>query len=193
MADLPHTPTRDDAEPLAPSLRDAVAMLRDAAEPSVAWRAGVVAAATGQGARRRAYPARRVMWIALAAGLGGVLLGGGGAWMAMRAVRDSAPLPNTPLASTPSGGVSTVHFTLVAPQAERVSVVGDFNHWDPARTPLRRDADGRRWEITIPLAPGRYEYSFLVDGVLATDPSAPRAPGADFGAPNSIVFVRGSW
>ncbi|HVZ48452.1 MAG TPA: isoamylase early set domain-containing protein, partial [Gemmatimonadaceae bacterium] len=89
-------------------------------------------------------------------------------------------------------GATTVRFTLVAPRAARVAVVGDFNHWDPARTPMRRAADGSRWEITVPLAPGRYDYSFVVDGVLATDPSAPRAPDADFGAPNSIVFVRGS-
>jgi len=42
-----------------------------------------------------------------------------------------------------------VNFTVWAPNAERVSVVGDFNAWDGRRHPMRR-RDGGLWELFIP-------------------------------------------
>ncbi|MGH7679469.1 MAG: isoamylase early set domain-containing protein, partial [Gemmatimonadaceae bacterium] len=87
---------------------------------------------------------------------------------------------------------SNVRFTLVAPTASHVSIVGDFNGWNPSSLPLRRSADGRTWEVEVPLPPGRYAYSFVVDGALARDPSAPQALDADLGTTNSVVMVRGS-
>ena len=42
-------------------------------------------------------------------------------------------------------------------------MAGDFNGWDPARTPLQEAASGS-WTVTIPLEPGRYKYMFVVDG-----------------------------
>jgi hypothetical protein len=42
----------------------------------------------------------------------------------------------------------------------------------------------------VPLAPGRYQYAFVVDGRrFLADPSAPRATGDDFGTPTSVVTV----
>jgi 1,4-alpha-glucan branching enzyme len=81
-----------------------------------------------------------------------------------------------------------VRFEFSAPSARNVSIVGDFNRWQPDA--LRRSASGR-WEIEIPLTPGRYAYSFVVDGHLAPDPLAPRATSEDFGSPSSIRLVRG--
>lgn len=81
-------------------------------------------------------------------------------------------------------------FVLVAPQAASVSLVGDFNDWDPARAPMRT-ADGV-WATVVPLAPGRYRYAFLVNGVeWRADPGAPRAMDDEFGAPSSVVTVAG--
>ena len=86
-----------------------------------------------------------------------------------------------------------VQFVVVIPGAHAVSLVGDFNDWDEAATPMApRDTDGI-WSVTVPLAPGRYRYSFLVDGVTwVADPAAPRALEDDFGRPNSVVTVGGS-
>ena len=83
-----------------------------------------------------------------------------------------------------------VRFDLVAPGATRVSIVGDFNGWNPSALQMRRSSDGRLWELEVPLAPGRYTYGFVVDGVLVRDPSAPQAGSDDFGAPSSVVLVR---
>lgn len=82
-----------------------------------------------------------------------------------------------------------VPFVLTAPNAARVSLVGDFNDWNPSATPLHRAA-GNVWWVVVPLAPGRYQYSFVVDGTRwVTDPVAPRAADDDYGQQNSVVTI----
>jgi 1,4-alpha-glucan branching enzyme len=79
---------------------------------------------------------------------------------------------------------------LAAPASSRVSVVGDFNDWDPAATPLRPAGDGGTWMVELHLKPGRYHYTFLIDGRRwVSDPSEPRAAESDFGAPMSVLTV----
>jgi 1,4-alpha-glucan branching enzyme len=86
-------------------------------------------------------------------------------------------------------GVTLVQFVLVAPDARRVALVGDFNDWDPAATPLRASAGGA-WSAAVQLSPGRHRYAFVVDGVRwLADPAAPPAPDDDFGTPGSVVTV----
>lgn len=96
--------------------------------------------------------------------------------------------PDAAAAARPDTAV--VQFVLVAPRAASVALVGDFNDWDPAATPLSRAAAGGLWTVTVPLAPGRYRYAFLVDGTRwVADPAAPRAADDDFGSPGSTVTV----
>jgi len=83
-----------------------------------------------------------------------------------------------------------LQFVLVAPQAASVTLVGDFNDWDPARSPMQT-AHGV-WATVVRLAPGRYRYAFLVNGVeWRADPSAPAAKDDEFGTPSSVVTVGG--
>jgi 1,4-alpha-glucan branching enzyme len=58
------------------------------------------------------------------------------------------------------GEADGVHFAVWAPNAERVSVVGDFNKWDGRVHPMRRLGASGVWEIFIPeLGEGeRYKY-----------------------------------
>lgn len=82
-----------------------------------------------------------------------------------------------------------VSFSLEAPQALQVSLVGDFNNWDPTATPLARGSAGR-WETIVPLTPGRYQFTFVIDGSRwVRDPSLPQALGDDFGQPTSVITV----
>lgn len=126
--------------------------------------------------------------LAIAAGLAALLASG--VWLGRQSVgfpSDQAGHPRVVLAND---AVRHVEFTLVAPRASRVMLVGDFNGWSPAATPLHASAGHGIWSVTVPLAPGRHEYAFLVDGKhWLPDPRAPRAPGDDFGAPNSVLTV----
>jgi 1,4-alpha-glucan branching enzyme len=63
-------------------------------------------------------------------------------------------------------GVSGVRFAVWAPNATRVSVVGDFNSWDRRRHPMRLRHQAGIWELFIPrLAPGsRYKYDIRGPG-----------------------------
>ncbi len=47
-------------------------------------------------------------------------------------------------------GISGTHFAVWAPNAARVSVVGDFNVWDGCRHPMRRVGSTGVWEIFLP-------------------------------------------
>jgi len=98
------------------------------------------------------------------------------------------------LARRPAPTIHELQFVLVAPHATAVSLIGDFNDWDPARTPMRlASAGGAVWTAVVPLSPGRYPYAFLVNGARwLADPTAPAALDNDYGGPSSVVTVAGS-
>ena len=74
---------------------------------------------------------------------------------------------------------SGVHFAVWAPNAQRVSVVGDFNGWDGRVHPMRAFRPAGYWEIFLPdLGPGdRYKFEVVGahgEAVLKTDPCGRR-------------------
>jgi hypothetical protein len=77
-----------------------------------------------------------------------------------------------------------------ARDAKQVSVVGDFNNWDGAASPMKRlGADGP-WTVTVFAKPGRHRYALLVDGTtLLADPRAPHARDLDYGGDASVLMV----
>ena len=90
-------------------------------------------------------------------------------------------------------GATLIQFVLVAPEAGAVSVVGDFNDWNVEATPLVRDRGDGVWSVTVPLEPGRYRYSFLVDGTTwRDDPHAASTLADEFGPPSSVIMVGGA-
>jgi 1,4-alpha-glucan branching enzyme len=64
-----------------------------------------------------------------------------------------------------------VNFTCIAPQAQYVTMVGDFNNWSATMHPMKQMAD-KAWQITVELKHGHHRYAFLVDGQLTLDPRA---------------------
>src|SRR5262249_31452420 len=60
------------------------------------------------------------------------------------------------------GGTTGVHFAVWAPNAGRVSVIGDFNGWDGRVTPMRLLVPGGIWEIFIPDLRDGEKYKFEI-------------------------------
>lgn len=146
--------------------------------------------------RRRPGPAARLwQWLRtpLTLRVSPLLLAtGAAAVVALALIRPGAWSPAELSREAPAaipGGREPVQFVLHASRARSVHLVGDFNDWDPAATPLRHDG-GTVWSVTLPLAPGRYRYTFVVDGrEWVADPGEPPALGDDFGRPTSVITV----
>jgi len=87
------------------------------------------------------------------------------------------------------GNAKPTEFSLLAPEARRVSIRGSFNQWDPSSHALERDQKGV-WRISVLLSPGRYEYRFFVDGEWQTDPSCSTLVENAFGTLNCVRIVK---
>lgn len=88
----------------------------------------------------------------------------------------------------PQKTLKPVNLICLAPQATAVSVVGDFNQWNPQGHPLRKQVDGS-WQGSIPLPHGHHRYAFLVDGVLTVDPKGMGVSRDDQGNRVSLLSV----
>lgn len=142
--------------------------------------------------RRRVSVSAPMVGLAAAAAFGGI------AAVGVLASKTAAPVE---VAQAPQGAlmpaadrpvdtandIQQIQFIYVAPEAQSVALVGDFNDWQP--TPMVRDSANGGWTVTVPLAVGRYQYQFVLDGTRhVTDPAATMTSG-DFGSPNSVVAV----
>jgi 1,4-alpha-glucan branching enzyme len=92
------------------------------------------------------------------------------------------------------GGVSGTAFTVWAPRARAVRVVGDFNRWDGAGHAMRSMGGSGVWELFVPdLEPGStYKFELLTprgDWVMKADPMARQAEVAP--ATASVVSTSG--
>jgi 1,4-alpha-glucan branching enzyme len=79
-------------------------------------------------------------------------------------------------------GIDGVRFAVWAPNASRVSVVGDFNAWDGRRHPMRSRGGGGVWELFVPqLAVGeRYKFEIRArDGTVLPLKADPYARAAE--------------
>ncbi len=72
--------------------------------------------------------------------------------------------------------------------AQAVFIAGDFNDWHPGSVDMIDMGDGR-WVKELVLAPGRYEYMFVVDGQWIPDPQAAESAPNPFGGVNSVLNV----
>lgn len=196
------------------TLREVVAVLSVLPAVSEADVQRIVALAAADTAvvplRRRRWPASMPMaaaaMLVLAAGIGGYMLRGvtsgddvdpagevaatgvAGAPAASESGRAMAASAAAPDASA-EAPVAT-QFVLEAPGAGRVALVGAFNGWDANATLLVRDPATGLWTVTLPLAPGRHVYGFMVDdSTLTLDPRAPTTRDPDLGTTASVILV----
>jgi 1,4-alpha-glucan branching enzyme len=58
--------------------------------------------------------------------------------------------------------MNDITFSFRAPEARCVRLIGDFTQWQRQPIGLKRRTDGL-WQVHLNLAPGSYDYTFLVD------------------------------
>ena len=73
--------------------------------------------------------------------------------------------------------------------AERVHLVGQFNEWDRARTPMRQTGPDGGWRVTLELERGvAYQFRYLIDGeTWYNDYTADSYVANEYGSDNSVV------
>lgn len=79
-------------------------------------------------------------------------------------------------------------FSISAPQAKEVHIVGDFNDWKLGEDSSMINNNGR-WVKKLPLNPGKYHYRFVVDGEWVEDPDNPTKATNPFGQMNSLIEI----
>jgi len=92
--------------------------------------------------------------------------------------------------AAPQGpSLRAIDLAVLAPDAQSVSVVGEFNDWRVDSHPLQLK-DRETWHITLQLPPGVYQYKFVIDGTRwEDDADNPKRTMNEFGTSNSILEV----
>lgn len=185
----------DELRRLPPLDRDAVQRVVQAAAAARVSPADADPADLPRGRSIRVWSA---IGIATAAAIAGFAVGG-----LVLSRSSEAPVAATTLAAAPESNVRTIpvandaselapipqQFVLEHANAARVSVVGDFNNWNPKANPMTRDASGV-WSVILPVVPGRHLYGFMVDdSVFTLDPRKPKARDPDLGSEGSVLMV----
>ncbi len=84
----------------------------------------------------------------------------------------------------------TVRFQIYLPNAEVVSLVGDFNEWNPENDFLKKDRNGIFFLEKKLLPKSQYHYQFIVDGEYQLDTYNPITNvKVDTGEPISTIEV----
>ncbi|HOC94161.1 MAG TPA: glycogen-binding domain-containing protein [bacterium] len=83
---------------------------------------------------------------------------------------------------------NTVVFSLNAPGADTVLILGDFNGWDQKNGGMKKNQKGV-WKKSFSLSPGTYQYKFLVDGDWRLDPECGELVTNVYGTLNSVISV----
>jgi chromosome partitioning protein len=76
--------------------------------------------------------------------------------------------------------------------ANDVRIAGDFNGWVPdkgVRSLIESEGQTRVWTKILRLAPGTYQYRYVVDGEWRADPENPEITSSAVGGRNSVLVV----
>lgn len=82
-----------------------------------------------------------------------------------------------------------VVFSVAAEPGSTVGVSGSFNNWDPIGRPMTDKKGDGNYTATVLLAPGVYEYKFIVNGTWSVDPNCTEWVQNSLGTLNSVLHV----
>jgi chromosome partitioning protein len=85
--------------------------------------------------------------------------------------------------------LNEVVFSISAPGAKEVFLVGEFNNWKADDSGRMNNTNGT-WTKNLILNPGKYRYRFVIDGSWIEDEKNPRKEVNPFGSLDSFVEVK---
>jgi 1,4-alpha-glucan branching enzyme len=92
---------------------------------------------------------------------------------------------------SPKSLAGVVRFTVLAPGAKQVNLVGSFNSWGKYATPMKIMDSSGVWLVDVPLKEGEHTFMYLIDGTRwITPPLAEDFVTDGFGQVNGVVIVR---
>ena len=83
----------------------------------------------------------------------------------------------------------SVTFTVHADKGKAVYLAGVFNQWSLTAKKMAYKAKSGIYTATVKLAPGSYEYKFVIDGTWCADPENANSVPNDQGTFNSVRIV----
>lgn len=90
----------------------------------------------------------------------------------------------------PGGALHDVELVCNLAPGRTVAVAGSFNDWEPELNPMTDEKGDGVYRCTLQLAPGCYEYKFVVDGEWVLDDGNPNFASNDFGTLNSVLNIK---
>lgn len=82
-----------------------------------------------------------------------------------------------------------VVFEIAAEPGSSVFVAGTFNKWDATVNPLLDKRNEGVYRTTLQLAPGYYEYKFVINDIWSIDPECRNWTSNAQGSLNSVIVV----
>ena len=110
---------------------------------------------------------------------------GMGSYVSILPAFDASEDHRSPIARS----MPTVEFRLHRPKARLVSIVGDFNNWNPENDPLSRGRDGT-WRLRKKLHPGAFRYCYVIDGEWSLDVYNTETASSDTGQVCSLIRIK---
>lgn len=92
--------------------------------------------------------------------------------------------------SKTTAATKSVIFTVHADKDKAVYLAGEFNKWDPTAKKMTYKAKDGYYSTTVKLAPGEYQYKFVIDGTWCADPENVNSVRNDQGTFNSVITVK---
>lgn len=108
-----------------------------------------------------------------------------------KAVKTVAPAKPAAKPAAKKATVKTqrVTFSVRAEPGSKVFIAGSFNNWDPSSKAMADKKGDGLYTATLSLAPGSYQYKFVIDGTWCADPECADWIQNDHGTLNSVKHV----
>ncbi len=84
----------------------------------------------------------------------------------------------------------SVTFTVRTDVGKSVYLAGCFNKWNPTGKQMLDKKQNGVYSATVKLAPGVYQYKFVIDGTWCADPECVDFVSNDHGTLNSVITVK---